>query len=90
MGWIKYALQHGYKIYPCYTFGEELTYWNWGGLMKYRLMMNKYQLPGCIFVGKFCSWLPANDLDLVTGELRPSAMQSEPSQAKKTGSVSDG
>jgi 1-acyl-sn-glycerol-3-phosphate acyltransferase len=26
-GFVKYALQHGYKIYPCYTFGEEKTYW---------------------------------------------------------------
>lgn len=27
-GFIKYALQHGYKVYPCYTFGEERTYFN--------------------------------------------------------------
>lgn len=27
-GFIKYALQHGYRVYPCYTFGEERTYYS--------------------------------------------------------------
>merc|ERR1712023_270172 len=66
VGWLKYALQNGYKVYPCYTFGEEFTYWSWTGLMKYRLMINKYQLPGAVFLGRWCTWLPATDLDLTT------------------------
>eukprot|EP00191_Tetraselmis_sp_GSL018_P003221 CAMPEP_0177604592 /NCGR_PEP_ID=MMETSP0419_2-20121207/16208_1 /TAXON_ID=582737 /ORGANISM="Tetraselmis sp., Strain GSL018" /LENGTH=217 /DNA_ID=CAMNT_0019098601 /DNA_START=474 /DNA_END=1127 /DNA_ORIENTATION=+ len=65
-GWIKYALQFGYKLIPCYTFGEELTYWTWTGLMKYRLMANKYQFPGAVFLGKFCSWLPDPNVELIT------------------------
>ena len=34
--------------------------------MKYRLLANKYQLPGAVFLGRWCTWMPSCDVDLVT------------------------
>eukprot|EP00873_Tetraselmis_striata_P021840 jgi/Tetstr1/442104/TSEL_030261.t1 len=65
-GWIKYALQYGAPIYPAYTFGEERTFWTWLGAMPLRLTANKYQLPGVVFLGKWCLWFPWNHTELIT------------------------
>eukprot|EP00193_Tetraselmis_chui_P006174 CAMPEP_0177757506 /NCGR_PEP_ID=MMETSP0491_2-20121128/3679_1 /TAXON_ID=63592 /ORGANISM="Tetraselmis chuii, Strain PLY429" /LENGTH=300 /DNA_ID=CAMNT_0019273161 /DNA_START=162 /DNA_END=1064 /DNA_ORIENTATION=+ len=65
-GWVKYALQYGAPIYPAYTFGEERTYWTWLGCMPLRLAANKYQLPGAVFLGKWCLWFPWNHTELIT------------------------
>lgn len=63
-GFIKYALQYGYKIMPCYVFGEENTYWPIEiGFRSWRLWLNKYNIPGTIFVGKYL-FLPDNDIDI--------------------------
>jgi hypothetical protein len=70
-GWVKYALQFGAPIYPAYTFGEERTYWTWLGCMPLRLAANKYQLPGAVFLGKWCLWFPWNHTELITGQIRP-------------------
>jgi len=64
-GFIKYALQHGYRVYPCYTFGEERTYYSISGLNRLRLWLNKYQIPTVLFVGQ-CLMLPFRNLDLIS------------------------
>ena len=38
-GFIKYALQHGYKMTPIYTFGETRTYHTFTGLLRLRLLL---------------------------------------------------
>jgi len=50
-GLIKYALQHGYRVTPIYTFGESETYHTFTGLLKERLALNKYSIPGVLFFG---------------------------------------
>mmetsp|Transcript_19297 Transcript_19297/g.53799 ORF Transcript_19297/g.53799 Transcript_19297/m.53799 type:complete len:114 (+) Transcript_19297:940-1281(+) len=52
-GFIKYALQYGYKVYPCYTFGEERTYLQLPGFNAIRLWLNKFHIPTVLFIGRF-------------------------------------
>ena len=58
-GFIKYALQHGYRVHPCYTFGETDTYHvPFTGALAFRFWLNKFQIPGAfLFVG-CCPLLP--------------------------------
>ncbi|CAH0474179.1 unnamed protein product [Peronospora belbahrii] len=66
-GFIKLALQHGYNIYPAYTFGEEYTYHAFPYLEWLRLQLNKFWIPGVIFFGiPHCFYLPHSDVDLIT------------------------
>jgi hypothetical protein len=66
-GFIKYALQYGYRIYPAYTFGEELAYHSFTPLLKYRLLLNKLKLPGVVFLGKYgLGFVPDWDIDLIS------------------------
>jgi hypothetical protein len=65
-GFIKYALQHGYEIYPIFVFGEEKSYYTLFTsflkiLGKY---LNKYHIPTTFFYGKYFTPMPNNDLDL--------------------------
>jgi hypothetical protein len=63
-GFIKYALQYGYSVTPCYGFGEEKTYWEINiAPTSWRLWLNKYKIPGIVFIGKYFL-LPDNNLDL--------------------------
>eukprot|EP00752_Nemacystus_decipiens_P017698 g15868.t1 len=58
-GLIKYALQYGYRLRPCFTFGESDTYWNAQGLWKLRLWMSSKNLPGVLPWGIWwCPLLP--------------------------------
>ena len=52
-GFIKYALEFGYTIFPCYTFGENKTYYSFTGLQSLRLFLNKIKMPGTVFIGKY-------------------------------------
>jgi 2-acylglycerol O-acyltransferase 2 len=55
-GFIKYALQYGYRVYPVYTFGESSTHYTFTGLLNFRLWLNKYGIPAVVVFG--CPWLP--------------------------------
>lgn len=55
-GLVKYALQHGYRLVPIYTFGENVSFYTWTGGLKTRLKLNKLQVPAVLFWG--LSWLP--------------------------------
>ena len=65
-GFIKYALQHGYEIYPIFVFGEEKTYYTlFTSLLKiFGKFLNKYHIPTTFFYGKYFSIMPNDDLDL--------------------------
>lgn len=66
-GFVKYALQYGYSIQPCYVFGEEWSYWQIAlyGAKSFALWLNRFHVPGTVFVGRFL-FFPDPDLDLVT------------------------
>ena len=51
-GLIKYALRHGYAVTPIWTFGESETYWTFTGMLKQRLALNAYSIPGVVFFGE--------------------------------------
>ena len=57
-GFIKYALQHGYKLRPCYCFGEEHTYWGWPWAMRQLAFLNAWKLPAVVFLGRLCTFMP--------------------------------
>lgn len=66
-GFIKLALQHGYKVYPAYTFGEELTYTSFPYFLTLRLKLNEFKVPGAAFFGSlWCFFMPRSDVDLIT------------------------
>lgn len=52
-GFVKYALQYGYSLVPCYSFGENKTYNNFQGFWRPRLWLNKFGIPG---IAPFGSW----------------------------------
>jgi 2-acylglycerol O-acyltransferase 2 len=55
-GFIKYALQYGYRVYPVYTFGESSTHRTFSGFLDFRLWLNKFGIPAVLVFG--CPWLP--------------------------------
>mmetsp|Transcript_94633 Transcript_94633/g.244893 ORF Transcript_94633/g.244893 Transcript_94633/m.244893 type:complete len:133 (+) Transcript_94633:2-400(+) len=58
-GFIKYALVHGYKVVPAYSFGESYTYYNLRGFKRIRMWLADRNLPGIIFRGFApLPWLP--------------------------------
>ncbi|KAF4041799.1 Diacylglycerol acyltransferase domain-containing protein [Phytophthora infestans] len=66
-GFIKLALQYGYKVHPVYTFGEEYAYHTFPYLLKLRLKLNEFKIPGVFFFGlPHCFFLPRTDVDLIT------------------------
>ena len=65
-GFVKYALQYGYSIQPCFVFGEEKTYWqlDMGDYFeKVSLWLNHFKIPTTLFIGKFL-FLPDNNVDI--------------------------
>lgn len=64
-GFIKYALQYGYKVYPSYCFNENKTYFYFTWI-KLGLLLNKIKFPGVIFLSKFLNFLPNPDCKLIT------------------------
>lgn len=74
-GFIKLALQHGYKIYPAYTFGEEYLYHTFPYLLRWRMMLNELKVPGVAFFGRLeCFFLPQDDVDVITVVGKPLEM----------------
>merc|ERR1712151_319338 len=55
-GFIKYALQYAYRVYPVYTFGESTTHYTFTGLLKFRLWLNTFGIPAALVFG--CPWMP--------------------------------
>lgn len=64
-GFIKYALQYGYKVYPCYIFNENKVFYTFKYLEKLRIFMNKIKLPGVFFLGQYLMF-PFRDVDICT------------------------
>ncbi|CAK9096608.1 unnamed protein product [Durusdinium trenchii] len=44
-GLVKYCLQHGYRLQPVYSFGEDETYHFAQGLLDFRLWLNRFKIP---------------------------------------------
>ncbi|TMW65643.1 hypothetical protein Poli38472_008285 [Pythium oligandrum] len=66
-GFIKLALQHGYKVHPVFSFGEEETYHTFPYFLKQRLMLNRLRVPAAIFIGRlWLFFMPRHDLDMTT------------------------
>lgn len=65
-GFIKYALQFDYNIIPVYVFGEEYMYWmNLPSYIKnISIFLNKYKIPGVMFIGKYFTFFPDNNIDV--------------------------
>jgi 2-acylglycerol O-acyltransferase 2 len=62
-GFIKYALEFGYSIQPCYSFNENKLFLNFTGLEKFRLFLNKLKIPGTWFISKL-GFMPHYNLDI--------------------------
>jgi len=50
-GFIKYALQNGYRLHPVYTFGEGNSHYTFTGFLDFRLWLNKFGIPAVIVFG---------------------------------------
>jgi len=68
-GFVKYALQHGYSLTPCYIFHEHELYWNLQGMWRMRHFLNCLGFPAVVPIGRwFCFLLPRNHrLHIVVG-----------------------
>ncbi len=67
-GFIKYALMFGYKVHPIYNFGENRLYYTfkkWKIIENIGIFLNKFKLPGIVFIGKFIIF-PRDDIDICT------------------------
>lgn len=64
-GFIKYALEYGYRVYPSYTFNENRIFYTITAFEKFRLFLNKFKIPGTFFFSKYFIF-PNTDLDLFT------------------------
>jgi hypothetical protein len=64
-GFIKYALEFGYNVYPCYTFNENKIFYTFNYFENFRLLLNKMKFPGTVFFSKF-GVFPHTDIDLFT------------------------
>jgi len=66
-GFIKYALQHGYRLHPIYSFGESDTYFTFSGFLTFRLWLNKFGIPAVMFWGfPLFPLLPRPQTELMT------------------------
>jgi len=66
-GIIKYCLQHGYRIHPVYSFGEDETYSFLPGLMSFRLWLNQFKVPAVAFFGDLMTpCLPRRQAKMLT------------------------
>jgi len=64
-GFIKYALEYGYTLYPSFTFNENKIYNTINVFESFRLFINKFKIPACIFYGRY-GLLPRTDLEIIT------------------------
>jgi hypothetical protein len=52
-GFIKYALEFGYSIYPVYAFNENKLFRTLDYFYGLRLFLNKVKIPGVVYFGKY-------------------------------------
>ncbi|KAL4472268.1 hypothetical protein ABPG72_011629 [Tetrahymena utriculariae] len=64
-GFIKYALQYGYTVYPSYGFGENKCYYTIEKFLSFRLLLNKLKLVGAYFISKY-GWIPHHNFGIHT------------------------
>jgi len=58
-GFVKYALEHGYRLHPCYTFGESESFFTSSAFLKLRLWLNEFGIPAVFVYGfKWCPLMP--------------------------------
>ena len=57
-------MDYGYTIYPCYTFNENKIVYTLNYFENFRLWLNSFKLPACLFLAKFGLW-PRTDIDLL-------------------------
>jgi len=69
-GFIKYALEYGYSLYPCYTFNENKMFFTINYFENFRLLLNKFKLPGTIFFSKYLVY-PETNIELFTAVGKP-------------------
>jgi len=55
-GFIRYALEYGYRVHPVYTFGESETFYTCSALLRFRLWLNRFGIPAVLVFG--FRWLP--------------------------------
>eukprot|EP00913_Durusdinium_trenchii_P013227 g12415.t1 len=66
-GLVKYCLQHGYRLQPVYSFGEDETYHFAQGLLDFRLWLNRFKIPAVAFFGNpIVPWLPRSQARIFT------------------------
>lgn len=67
-GFIKYALEHGYKVTPIYTFGESTSYYTFSSLLDVRLWINEEMgLPAVLVFGlSLLPLLPRSSSSILT------------------------
>jgi len=66
-GFIKYALQHGCRVHPCYSFGECETHYTSTALLNFRLWLNQFGIPAVVIFGfPFVPILPRPQAKLQT------------------------
>lgn len=66
-GFVKYALQHGYRLHPVYTFGESNSYYTYTGAMKFRLWLNTFGMPAVVIFGHpLMPLMPRRDAKIIT------------------------
>ena len=70
LGFVKYALQFGYNLVPCYIFGENTTFSNSQGCWQVRFALNYLGLPAVVPWGRWwCLLMPRNKkLHVVVGK----------------------
>ena len=64
-GFIKYGLKYGYNIYPAYSFNENKLFYCFTYFESFRLFLNRWKFPGCLFIGKYWLW-PSRDIKSYT------------------------
>jgi 2-acylglycerol O-acyltransferase 2 len=66
-GFIKYALEYGYKIIPTFTFNENKVYKPVEGMESVKRFFSKIKLaPGTLFYSKFLMVYPDPDQEIIT------------------------
>lgn len=69
-GFIKYALEHGYTIYPVIMMNEHKAFSMFEPFLKFRLFLNKLKFPGVLFWNRWTGILlpPWLSLHVVIGK----------------------
>lgn len=61
-GFIKYALEHNYTIYPVLSLNEHKMFWTFRYFLNFRLWLNKFKIPAVIFFNEKYLGFPPLDI----------------------------